>query len=265
MLTIDHLTAGYGNKIVLEDITLSVEDGSVVALIGPNGSGKTTLIRAASGVLPLIGGAIRVEGKAIHALGEQERARLVSVVPQGRGRQPAFTVREVVALGRTPYLNWLGQYSQKDIEIVEDALLQTDLVDLAERPIAELSGGEQQRVLLARALAQRTGVMLLDEPTSHLDLQFQVNLMERVRRLAHPETSETEKTSGRAVLVAVHDLNLLPLFADRVVLLVKGKIAAIGSPDEVLKEEILSEAYHIPLHIMRDRQTGRKAILPRLD
>lgn len=262
MLTIDHLTAGYGNKIVLEDITLSVEDGSVVALIGPNGSGKTTLIRAASGVLPLIGGAIRVEGKAIHALGEQERARLVSVVPQGRGLPPAFTVREVVALGRTPYLNWLGQYSQKDIEIVEDALLQTDLVDLAERPIAELSGGEQQRVLLARALAQRTGVMLLDEPTSHLDLQFQVNLMERVRRLAHPETTESEKSIGRAVLVAVHDLNLLTLFADRVVLLVKGKIAAIGSPDEVLKEEILSEAYHIPLHILRDRQTGRKAILP---
>jgi ABC-type cobalamin/Fe3+-siderophores transport system ATPase subunit len=265
MLTIEALTAGYGNKIVLEDITLSVENGSVVALIGPNGSGKTTLIRAASGVLPLIGGEIRIEGKAIHALGEQERARLVSVVPQGRGLPPAFTVREVVALGRSPYLNWLGQYSQKDLEIVEGALLQTDLVDLAERPISELSGGEQQRVLLARALAQETKVMLLDEPTSHLDLQFQVNIMERIHRLAHPESAENEKEPGRAILVVVHDLNLLNLFVDRVVLMVKGKIIAAGSPEEVLDEEILSKAYHIPLHILRDRQTGKTAILPRLD
>lgn len=262
MLTITHLSAGYGKKIILEDINLTVEDGSVVALIGPNGSGKTTLIRAASGVLPLASGELLVDGKPVNRLGEQERARLVSVVPQGRGLPPAFTVREVVALGRTPYLNWLGQFSEKDQEIVEDALLQTDLRDLAERPIAELSGGEQQRVLLARALAQQTGVMLLDEPTSHLDLQFQVNLMERVHRLAHPEPSASEQSPRRAILVAVHDLNLLNLFADRVVLLVKGKIAAAGSPDEVLNEEVLSEAYHIPLHILRDRQTGRKAILP---
>lgn len=262
MLTITHLSAGYGKKIILEDINLTVEDGSVVALIGPNGSGKTTLIRAASGVLPLASGELLVDGKPVNRLGEQERARLVSVVPQGRGLPPAFTVREVVALGRSPYLNWLGQYSEKDQEIVEDALLQTDLRDLAERPIAELSGGEQQRVLLARALAQQTGVMLLDEPTSHLDLQFQVNLMERVHRLAHPETSASEQHPRRAILAAVHDLNLLNLFADRAVLLVKGRIAAAGTPDEVLREEFLSEAYHIPLHILRDRQTGRKAILP---
>jgi ABC-type cobalamin/Fe3+-siderophores transport system ATPase subunit len=265
MLTIETLTAGYGNKTVLEDITLSVANGSVVALIGPNGSGKTTLIRAASGVLPLIGGEIRVDGKQINTLGEQERARLMSVVPQGRGLPPAFTVREVVALGRTPYLNWLGQYSQKDLEIVEDALLQTDLVDLAERPISELSGGEQQRVLLARALAQQTKLMLLDEPTSHLDLQFQVNIMERIHRLAHPQPVDTEKSPGRAILVVVHDLNLLHLFADRVVLLVKGKTVAAGTPEEVLKEDILSNAYHIPLRLIRDGQTGRTAILPRLD
>jgi len=265
MLTINHLSAGYGKKIILEDINLTVEDGSVVALIGPNGSGKTTLLRAASGVLPLASGEILADGKPINRLGEQERARLVSVVPQGRGLPPAFTVREVVALGRTPYLNWLGQFSDTDVAVVENALMQTDLGDLAERPIAELSGGEQQRVLLARALAQQTGVMLLDEPTSHLDLQFQVNLMERVHRLAHPEPSAGEKTPQRAILVAVHDLNLLTMFADRVVLLVKGKIAAAGTPDEVLSEELLSSAYNIPLHILRDRQTGRKAILPYIE
>ena len=264
MLTINSLTAGYGEKVVLDDINLTIEDGSVVALIGPNGSGKTTLIRVASGVLPVMRGEIRVNCHMINSLGEQERARLVSVVPQGRSIPPAFSVREVVALGRTPYLNWLGQFSEKDDDIVTDALKQTDLLELAERPISELSGGEQQRVLLARALAQQTRVMLLDEPTSHLDLQFQVNLMERVRHLAHPLPSESGVHPGRAILAAVHDLNLVSLFADRVVLLVKGKIVALGTPEEVLNQEILSEAYGISLHLIRDRQSGTTAILPRL-
>jgi ABC-type cobalamin/Fe3+-siderophores transport system ATPase subunit len=260
MLTIEHLTAGYNDKKILEDITLSINDGSVVALIGPNGSGKTTLIRAASGILPLMSGEVRVNGQIVKHLGEQERARLVSVVPQVRSIPPAFTVREVVALGRTPYLNWLGQFSLKDNEIVEVALQQTDLLDLADRSISDLSGGEQQRVLLARALAQETGVMLLDEPTSHLDLQFQVNIMDRIHRLAHPVN---KKNAGRAILVAVHDLNLLQMFADRVVLLVKGKITATGTPEEVLTEAILSDAYRIPLHLIKDSHTGKTAILPR--
>ena len=262
MLTIDRLTTGYNDKKILEDISLSIEDGSVVALMGPNGSGKTTLIRAASGVLPLMSGEVRVDGQMVNKLGEQERARLVSVVPQVRSIPAAFTVREVVALGRTPYLNWLGQFSTRDNEIVEGALQQTDLLTLADRPMSDLSGGEQQRVLLARALAQETSVMLLDEPTSHLDLQFQVNIMERVHRLAHPVTSENGNDPGRAILVAVHDLNLLQIFADRVVLLVKGKITASGSPQEVLTAEILSDAYGIPLRLIKDNLSGKTAILP---
>jgi iron complex transport system ATP-binding protein len=262
MLKIEHLTAGYGDKKVLEDINLTIEDGCVTALIGPNGSGKTTLIRAVSGVLPVMQGAITVDDRQVDTLTEQERARLISVVPQVRNIPPAFSVREVVALGRTPYLNWLGQFSTLDDQIVENALEQTDLMELAERLMADLSGGEQQRVLLARALAQDTRVMLLDEPTSHLDLQFQVNLMERVHRLAHP--MEGIERDGHAVLAAVHDLNLLRMFADRVVLLVKGRIEAEGTADEVLREEILSKAYRIPLHVIRDSETGKSAILPRL-
>jgi ABC-type cobalamin/Fe3+-siderophores transport system ATPase subunit len=235
-----------------------------VALIGPNGSGKTTLIRAASGILPLANGAVLIDGKSISMMGEQERARMLSVVPQGRSFPPAFSVREVVALGRTPYLNWLGHYSKIDDEIVNGALMQTDLESLADRSISELSGGEQQRALLARALAQQTRVLLLDEPTSHLDLQFQVNLMERIHHLAHPDSTDKDVNHGRAILVAAHDLNLLNLFADHVVLLVKGKIIASGTPNEILNEEILSDAYHIPLHLIRDRETGKTAILPRI-
>lgn len=262
MLTIDQVNAGYGKKRILEDISFSMGEGCVAALIGPNGSGKTTLIRAISGVLPVMSGNIAVDGRKVNALGEQERARLVSVVPQVRSIPPAFTVREVVALGRTPYLNWLGQFSAHDLHCVETALQQTDLMELAERSMADLSGGEQQRVLLARALAQDTKVMLLDEPTSHLDLQFQVNMLERIRHLAHPTTSENGGGAGHAVLVAVHDLNLVRMFADRVLLLVKGRIQAIGTPDEVLTEALLSQAYRIPLHLIRDSRTGKTAILP---
>jgi len=211
----------------------------------------------------VMNGVITVDDRQVNTLPEQERARLISVVPQVRNIPPAFSVREVVALGRTPYLNWLGQFSSQDERIVEDALAQTDLAEPAERSMADLSGGEQQRVLLARALAQDTRVMLLDEPTSHLDLQFQVNLMERVHRLAHPEDASAER-GGHAVLAAVHDLNLLRIFADRVVLLVKGRIEAEGTLEEVLREDILSKAYRIPLHVIRDSETESSAILPRL-
>lgn len=263
MLTIEHLTAGYGGRTILDDISLSVEDGSIVALIGPNGSGKTTLIRSVSGVLPVLAGEICVNGLNVEPLSVQDRARLISVVPQVRSVPPAFTVHEVVALGRTPYLNWLGSYSENDVEAINRALSQTDLTDLAERNMADLSGGEQQRVLLARAMAQDAPVMLLDEPTAHLDLQFQVNLMKRVYRLAHPTTVEKNAgQKGHSILVAVHDMNLLNQFADKVILLVKGRVEANGSPAEVLTSEVLSKGYQIPLSILRDGKTGRTAILP---
>jgi iron complex transport system ATP-binding protein len=263
MLKIAHLTAGYDGKTILDDISLKVADGSIVALIGPNGSGKTTLIRAISGVLPVTSGEISVDGQMLTTLETQQRARLISVVPQTRTLPPAFTIREVVALGRSPYLNWLGQTSIADSKLIERALQQTDLLELADRNIGELSGGEQQRVLLARALAQDTPILLLDEPTAHLDLQYQVNLMKKVYGLAHPNGKDV--TNGfirRGVLIAVHDLNLLSRFADEVILLVKGKIAASGTPQEVLNSETLSRAYGLPLTIFRDAKTGFTAVLP---
>ncbi len=265
MLNLMNLTAGYGEKIILDDINLEVAEGIVVALIGPNGSGKTTLIRAASGVLPLQSGEICVDGKSIHMLPVTERSRLISVVPQVRNTPPAFTVREVVALGRSPWLNWLGQYSGLDEQVVEAVMVSTDIADLAERSIGELSGGEQQRVYLARALAQDTPVLLLDEPTAHLDLQYQINLMKRVYDLAHLTRAELERgTRQRAVLVAMHDLNLLSRFADRVILLENGKVVAVGTPAEVLDPELLSRVYRLPLSIVRDKHSGQMVVIPDL-
>lgn len=264
MLRIENLNAGYPQKTVLHEINLEVARGSVVALIGPNGSGKTTLVRALSGVLPSLSGLIRLDGKDLNKLGAQERARLIAVVPQVRTLPPAFTVQEVVALGRTPYLNWFGQTSGHDQQIIRTAMEQVDLLELADRNIAELSGGEQQRVLLARALAQQTSVLLLDEPTSHLDLQYQVSFLEKVRQLAHP--SPEQISSGfekRAVLVAIHDLNLLNRYADQVALLDKGRLLIVGHPEEVLQPHILSQAYHLPLGTLQDPESGSLIVYPR--
>jgi iron complex transport system ATP-binding protein len=167
---------------------------------------------------------------------------------------PAFTVWETVLLGRTPYLNFLGQVSSKDEGIARLALQKVDALDLAERRVGELSGGEQQRVLLARALAQSTPILLLDEPTVHLDLQYQVSLMEIVRTLAHAD--------NLAVLIALHDLNLAARYADRVALLVAGEVKAAGTAWQVLTPEIISTAYHLQVQVIPHPFADVPLVLP---
>ena len=260
MLTATQITSGYGDRTVLKNISFSLNPGQLVALIGPNGAGKSTLVRAVSGLLPLKQGTIEVDGEDVHRLNENQRAKKIAVVPQARNLPPAFSAREVVAMGRTPHLNWLGQLSRSDEAIIEEAMNETDTLSYSDRLVNELSGGEQQRLLLARALVQQTPYLLLDEPTTHLDLQFQVGLMERIHRLAHPQNGSLP----RAVLVAVHDLNLALEFADQVALLVRGEILQFGSPAEVLQPEILSRVYDIPLAMLRDPNNGQTAILPKV-
>jgi iron complex transport system ATP-binding protein len=242
MLKIENLSVSYGSRRVLHNISLNVQSGEVTALIGPNGAGKSTLVRAASGVIPVDGGTVRTNGTNLLALPPMQRARHLAVVPQAVSMPPAFSVWETVLLGRTPYLNFLGQTSAADEDIARRALVRVDALDLAERRVGELSGGEQQRVLLARALAQSTPILLLDEPTSNLDLHYQVSFMEMVRSLA--------KQDHLAVLVALHDLNLAARYADSVALLVNGEIKAAGSPRQVLTQELISEAYHLPVQVV---------------
>jgi iron complex transport system ATP-binding protein len=260
MLKVDQIQVGYNYKLVLRGVSFELKPGELLAVIGPNGSGKSTLVRAVSGVLPLLGGSVRVDGRDISQIHDQERARLIAVVPQARNLPAAFTARELVALGRTPYLNWLGQLSQNDTELIDEAMRQTDTVEFSDRLINELSGGEQQRLLLARALVQQTPLLLLDEPTTHLDLQFQYGLMQRIHKLAHPQAPAEP---ARAVLVALHDLNLALEYADKVALLVKGQITHFGSPTEVLTPDILSAVYNVPLIQIRDPKNGKVALLPK--
>ncbi len=258
MLSIEKLSVSYGTRRVLHSISLEVTPREVLAIIGPNGAGKTTLVRAVSGVIPVQAGAIRIDDLTgrhdLLSLSSMQRARSLAVVPQAASMPPAFTVWETVLMGRTPHLNFLGQVSAKDEGIARLALQKVDALSLSERRVGELSGGEQQRVLMARALAQSTPILLLDEPTSNLDLHYQVGFMETVRTLASQD--------NLAVLVALHDLNLAARYADHVALLVDGEIIAAGTPQQVLTPELISAAYHLPVQVIQHPFADVPLVLP---
>jgi iron complex transport system ATP-binding protein len=246
MLEICSISAAYGERQALQAVSLEVHQGEVVALIGPNGAG--------SGWLKPKRGKVVVNGQDLARLSPAKRASYLSVVPQASKLPPDFTVWNTVLLGRTPYVGWLGQTSPADRERVNWALQRAHIFDIAQRYIGELSGGEQQLVLLARALAQEAPILLLDEPTTHLDLQHQSILLNLVKELAQEQDI--------SVLMVLHDLNLAALYADRVALLIQGRLHAIGAPGNVLTPENLTLAYHIPVHIVTHPDYGTPLILP---
>ena len=253
MLKNQNLSVSYQGHQVLHDVSFDVKNGEVLALIGPNGAGKSTIIRAASGVVPSTGH-VRTNGDDFHSLDPMQRARYMAVVPQAISLPPAFTVWETVLMGRTPYLGFLGNASSHDEELARQSLNKVNALAFADRRVGELSGGEAQRILLARALCQSTPILLLDEPTAHLDLQYQVSLLELIRELAH--------TENLAVLIALHDLNLAARYADRVALLVGGHLTSIGFPRQVLTAEAISHAYCLPVHVVEHPFMDSPLVLP---
>jgi len=255
MLTISNLEVAYAEKIVLHDVSLHVKPGEIAGIIGPNGAGKTTVIRAVSGTTAINKGVVSVDGKDVTGLSHIERARTMAVVPQARQMGGAYSVRQAVMMGRTAHMGWLGRENEADKMAVNQAIAHTNLIDLADRQIAKLSGGEQQRVLLARALAQQTPVLLLDEPTSHLDLRHQADLLQLIKELV--------RAKQLAVLFAMHDLNLVSAVADTVALLVNGRMAAQGTPGEVLTPDLISSAYRTPVTVIRESRGGKPFIFPR--
>ncbi len=242
---------GYADTIVLSDVSLEISPGEVLAVIGPNGVGKSTLVRIASGTLDPMRGQVGINGDSLGDLKPDERARLVSVVPQANNLPPTFRALDVVLMGRTPYLGWLGSEGDVDYRVVKEAMERTSTLEMAERPIEELSGGEQQRVLIARALAQAAPIMLLDEPTAHLDLRHQDQGL--ARGLA--------KESGMAILLALHDLNLVSRFADRVALLSEGVVRKLGSPEDVMLPDLLAEVYGIHIEVVPSPIDGKPLVL----
>lgn len=252
-LHIENATVGYRHRTVLKDISLAVDPGEVLAIVGPNSVGKSTLIKGASGILPLSAGTVRAGDQNLHEISPRERARLVAVVPQAVNLPAAFTAFDVVMLGRTPYLAWLGREGEIDRNIAIEAMRRTSTLDLADRPVGELSGGEQQRVMVARALTQASEVLLLDEPTAHLDLKHQDEILKLVRSLAEDE--------GLSVMMALHDLNLVSRHADRVALLSAGKVRTVGLPAQVLTPVELATVYGIALHVAEHPLDGTPLVL----
>lgn len=256
MLEIINLSASYKDHKVLHNLHLTVNPGEVFALIGPNGAGKSTLIRAISGLLSPSSGKILWKSKNLIHLYPKERAKIVAVVPQAQPLGGAFSVEQTILLGRTPHMSFLGSPGENDRAAVQQAMEKTSLKHLANRRNAELSGGEQQRVLLARALAQDTPLLLLDEPTNHLDIQHQAGFLTLIRRLI------VEK--NQAIVMAMHDLNQVGQYADRVALLHEGRILALGTPKQVLTEKNIQLAYQLSVHLYSHPESGTPLILPKV-
>jgi iron complex transport system ATP-binding protein len=249
MMTARSVSAGYGGADILKQITLELVSGKLVGVIGPNGSGKTTLLRAMSRSLRPSSGQVVLDGKDIFAIHARDFARRVAVVPQETLVPFDFSVLEVVLMGRSP---WLGRFDLEgppDIEAAEEALAVTGTAYLKDRPINALSGGERQRVILARALAQRPEILLLDEPTSHLDIAYQLEMMDAVSRLCRDQ--------GLAVMIVLHDLNLAGQYCDSVAIIAGGELQAVGSPAEVITPENIGRIYGVNVWVNGHPTTGK--------
>ncbi|TMB96315.1 MAG: ABC transporter ATP-binding protein [Chloroflexi bacterium] len=238
----------------LRGVSLVVSGGELVGLIGPNGSGKSTLVRAVTGVLHPGAGQVRLLGVEAGSLSQRQRALRVAVVPQNPALPDAFTALEVVLMGRTPHLRLLENEGRRDLKAVSRAMRATDTMELADRRIGELSGGERQRVVLARALAQETPLLLLDEPTAHLDIGHQASVLELMRRLCLQQK--------RGVLAVVHDLTLAAQFCDRLVMLSHGEIAAQGTAAQVLQAPVIQQVYGASVQVLVHPETGRPVVAP---
>ena len=241
------LRAGYGEKEVLHGVDLEVAEGEWVAVIGPNGSGKSTLLRVVAGTLPAAG-EVRVTGNLAGGVATKRRSRLVAMVPQNPVIPEGMTVLDYVLLGRTPYISAWGTESGRDMRVAGRVLAELDLESMTDRVLQSLSGGELQRVVLARALAQEAPVLLLDEPTTALDVGHQQQVLELVDQL--------RETRSIAVVAAMHDLTLAAQYSDRLVLLVQGRAVASGSAGSVLTAALLREHYGAEVTILKSPDGG---------
>ena len=252
-LSVQRLSFSYGTRTILDEISFEVVPGAFCALLGPNGSGKSTLVKAIAGVHRPRSGAVAVEGKRTSTLSRRELAKVVGYVPQAGDAPFDLTVREAVMLGRTPHFG-LAPGAQDRVK-VEDAIVRMGLSDIAEQSMSELSGGQAQRALIARALGQDTRVLLLDEPTSALDLRYQIETLQLVRRITREE--------GISALIAIHDLNHAARYCDQVVVLHGGHLVADGSPGQALQVATLRSVYEVDVEVAAHE--GAVEVRPRVD
>ncbi|OBQ46501.1 ABC transporter ATP-binding protein [Halodesulfovibrio spirochaetisodalis] len=238
-ISIQNLSAGYTDTAVLHEISLSIEHGEMIGLLGPNGSGKTTLLMSLSGVRKPLLGSIQLNDTNLQQLPPKKRAAQIASVPQYTGETPDIEALSLVLMGRYPYISTLGGYSANDTKIALDCMKETATDSFAYRSVRELSGGEFQRVLIARALAQQTSTLLLDEATSGLDIARTIEIFDLLKQRHH---------AGKTVIAAIHDINLAALYCTRLIFLKHGRVALDGAVKDVFTDENLTEIYDTPIH-----------------
>jgi iron complex transport system ATP-binding protein len=248
------VTFSHTRTPLFRDLGLRLGAGERVALLGCNGSGKTSLLRLLAGSLRPQAGEVLLEGEPVLAMPPRRRAQRLGVVPQETSLAFDFTVMEMVLMGRTPHLGPFGLERGEDVEAAREAMRLTGTAELAARPLSHLSGGERQLAVIARALAQRPRILLLDEPTAHLDIRHRLLIDDLLSRL--------NREDGMTILATSHDINLAARSCRRMILLADGAVAADGAPDEVMRPDLLSAAYRTPLWVLRDPRTGAPCALP---
>ncbi len=244
MLTLENISAGYNGSPVLQNVAVNITAEEFVGLIGPNGSGKTTLLRVISGVLPARQGEVWLGERKLREMSRRDVAKIVAHLLQDRALGLAFSVREVVLMGRSPHLSRFGGETERDLALVERAMELANVSDIADRPITEISEGERQRAFIAMCLAQEPQVLLLDEPTSHLDIGHQLSVLNLIRNL--------NRQTPMTVVAVFHDLNLAAEYCDRLVLLNQGSVVAAGTPADVLTTEMIQNVYGAKVFIGRN-------------
>ncbi len=252
-INIDHIDVAYSDKVVIEDLSIEIPMGKVTTIIGPNGCGKSTLLKTIGRILQQKRGAVYLEGKDIHAMSTRELATRMAILPQSPIAPDGLTVEELISYGRFPYQKGLGRLKEEDRNIINWAIQATNLEEIRHQEVRNLSGGQRQRVWIAMALAQQTDIILLDEPTTYLDMAYQLEILELL--------DDLNKQHGCTIVMVLHDLNLAAKFADCIIAMKDGKIIDAGTPGAIMTREVLSKVYEIDANIVIDSTSGRPICL----
>ncbi|WP_159620473.1 ABC transporter ATP-binding protein [Ruania rhizosphaerae] len=254
-LTVENLTVGYHERMVIDGLDLAIPPGKITAIVGANACGKSTLLRSMSRLLSPRGGQVLLDGKAVHRMPAKELARQLGLLPQSPIAPEGITVADLVGRGRHPHQRILSRWTSADNEAVADALTVTDTVELADRPVDELSGGQRQRVWIAMALAQRTDVLLLDEPTTFLDVSHQVEVLDLL--------TDLNTARGTTIVMVLHDLNLAARYSDHLIALGEGALHAAGTPSEVLTPALVEAVFGLASQVIVDPVSGTPLMVPK--
>ncbi|GAA4013004.1 ABC transporter ATP-binding protein [Deinococcus rubellus] len=253
-LSTHDLKLAYGTSVIVPNLNLSLKGGQVTSIIGPNGCGKSTLLRALARLRPVSGGNVELYGQALHTLPSKEVARRLAILPQGPVAPEGLSVEELVWFGRHPHQGRFPVRRTEDREAVSWALAQTGMTIFGSRPLEALSGGQRQRAWIAMSLAQHTEILLLDEPTTYLDLSHQLEVLQLAQRL--------NREQGKTVVMVLHELNQAVRYSDEIIAMREGEVYAQGHPEDVLTPELLAEVFGLKAHILSDPDTGRPYIIP---